>query len=66
MRFLAYFWHICEKKPHEYQNIRDTENATWQTELNIISDYKYRIDEGLELLDSGVVKQILMAEDENW
>lgn len=48
---------------HEYQQIRDKENATWQAELNIISDYKYQIDEGLELLNSGVVEQILMEED---
>ena len=49
---------------HEYQQIRDKENATWQAELNIISDYKYQIDEGLELLNSGVVEQILIAEEE--
>lgn len=48
---------------HEYQQIRDKENATWQAELNIISDYKYQIDEGLELLNSGVVEQILIAEE---
>ena len=72
-QFFAVIDEICENElddvdinVHEYQNIRDTENATWQTELNIISDYKYQIDEGLELLDSGVVEQILMAEDENW
>ena len=70
-QFFAVIDEICENElddvdinVHEYQNIRDTENATWQTELNIISDYKYQIDEGLELLDSGVVEQILMAEDE--
>lgn len=49
---------------HEYQQIRDKENATWQAELNIISDYKYQFDEGLELLNSGVVEQILIAEEE--
>ena len=72
-QFFAVIDEICENElddvdinVHEYQNIRDTENATWQTEFNIISDYKYQIDEGLELLDSGVVEQILMAEDENW
>ena len=72
-QFFAVIDEICENElddvdinVHKYQNIRDTENATWQTELNIISDYKYQIDEGLELLDSGVVEQILMAEDENW
>lgn len=48
----------------EYQQILDKENATWQAELNILSDYKYQIDEGLELLNSGVVEQILIAEDD--
>ena len=48
---------------HEYQQIRDKENATWESELNIICNYKYQIDEGLELLNSGVVEQILIAEE---
>lgn len=48
---------------HEYQQIRDKENATWEAELNIICNYKYQIDEGLELLNSGVVEQILIAEE---
>lgn len=33
--------------------------------LNIICNYKYQIDKGLELLNSGVVEQILMEEDNN-
>ena len=48
---------------HQYQQIRDNENATWEGELDIICNYKYQIDEGLELLNSGVVEQILIAEE---
>ena len=47
---------------HEWQKIRDSENTNWNGELDILSDYKHQVNECLELLNDGTIKQML-AED---
>lgn len=49
---------------HEWQKIRDSENTNWNGELDILSDYKYQVNECLSLLYGGTIEQMLMAEDE--
>ena len=48
---------------HEWQKIRDGENTNWNSELDIISDYKHQVNECLELLNDGTIERMLMAEE---
>lgn len=48
---------------HEWQKIRDSENNNWDGELDILSDYKYQINECLGLLYDGTIEQMLIAEE---
>ena len=47
----------------EWQKIRDSENTNWNGELDILSDYKYQVNECLGLLYDGTIEQMLLAED---
>ena len=48
---------------HEWQKIRDSENTNWNGELDILSDYKYQVNECLDLLYDGTIEQMLIAEE---
>lgn len=48
---------------HEWEKIRDSENTNWNGELDILSDYKYQVNECLGLLYDGTIEQMLMAEE---
>ena len=48
---------------HEWQKIRDNENTNWSDELDVLSDYKYQVNECLQLLNDGTIEQMLMAEE---
>ena len=43
--------------------IRDSENTNWNGELDILADYKYQVNECLQLLYDGTIEKMLVAED---
>ena len=49
----------------KWEKARTDENANWNDEIAVLSEYKYAFDEGLELINSGVVEQILIEEEMN-
>ena len=44
---------------HEWQKIRDVENANWNDELGILSDFKYQINDLLNQLNDGTIEQMI-------
>ena len=44
---------------HEWQKIRDVEDANWNDELGILSDFKYQINGLLKQLDDGTIEQMI-------
>ena len=44
------------------EQVRYEEIAHWNNELNLLFEYKYAIEEGLELINSGAVEQMLIEE----
>ena len=44
---------------HEWQKIRDVENANWNDELGILSDFKYQINGLLNQLNDGTIEQMI-------
>ena len=51
---------------HEWEKIRDSENNHWDSELDIIFDYKYQVNECLELLNDGTIERMLMDKDNKY
>lgn len=45
------------------EQVRYEEIAHWNNELNLLFEYKYAIEEGLELINSGAVEQMLIEEE---
>ena len=48
---------------HEWEKIRDSENTNWNGELDILSDYKYQVNECLDLIYDGTIEKMLIAEE---
>lgn len=44
---------------HEWQKIRDVEEANWNDELGILSDFKYQINGLLKQLNDGTIEQMI-------
>ena len=44
---------------HEWQKIRDVEDANWNDELGILSDFKYQINGLLKQLNDGTIEQMI-------
>ena len=69
-KFFSVIELICENElddidinTWEWQKIRDNELANWNGELDILSDYKYQINECLGLLYDGTIEQLLIKAD---
>jgi hypothetical protein len=49
----------------KWEQVRGEEIAHWNDELDLLSEYKYAIEQGLELINRGVAEQMLIEEERN-
>lgn len=72
-KFFSVIELICENElddvdinTHEWQKMRDNENTYWDAESNILADYKYEVNQCLELLNDGTIEKMLIDEENTW
>ncbi len=49
----------------KWEQVREEEIAHWNDELDLLSEYKYAIEQGLELINSGVAEEMLIEEEKD-
>ena len=47
----------------KWEQVRDKKIFHWNDELDLLSEYKYAIGQGLELINSGAIGQMLIGEE---
>ena len=49
----------------KWSEVREYENANWHEEVEVMSEFKYHLDDLLMQLDDGTIEQLIIEEEKN-
>ena len=49
----------------KWSEVRDYENTNWDEEVEVMSEFKYHLDDLLMQLDDGTIEQLIIEEEKN-